>query len=33
VKKCETEHESTSKADFENKNEAANQRTHHDMSF
>jgi hypothetical protein len=30
VKKCEAKHESTSEVEDENKNEAANQRTHLD---
>jgi hypothetical protein len=33
VKRCEVKHESTSEAKHENKNDAANQETHHDMSF
>jgi hypothetical protein len=33
MKKYETKHESTSEAEHENKNEAVNQGTHHDMSF
>jgi hypothetical protein len=33
VKKCEAKYESTSEAEHENKNEVANQGTHHDMSL
>jgi hypothetical protein len=33
MKKCEMKHKSKSEVEHENKNEAGNQLTHHDMSF